>query len=140
MIIKEFRELLRDRRTLAMLFVMLILLLFIFGYAANFSIDRVKVAIVGQGVQSYVDHVTDMGTVKDNVTIVEVDPNRQGEDNVADLFRDRTVDAVVSVNNDVDDTKMLTDQADVFIDGSSLFADQSAKKVFLQMNAEDIRA
>lgn len=123
-----------------MLFVMLILLLFIFGYAANFSIDRVKVAIVGQGVQSYVDHVTDMGTVKDNVTIVEVDPNRQGEDNVADLFRDCTVDAVVSVNNDVDDTKMLTDQADVFIDGSSLFADQSAKKVFLQMNAEDIRA
>ena len=32
--VKEFRELVRDRRTLAMLIVMPLLLLVIFGYAA----------------------------------------------------------------------------------------------------------
>ena len=47
MIIKEFRELGRDRRTLAMLIVMPLLLLVIFGYAANFYVSTVKAAVVG---------------------------------------------------------------------------------------------
>ena len=47
MIVKEFRELVRDRRTLAMLVVMPLLLLIIFGYAANFSVSSVKAAVVG---------------------------------------------------------------------------------------------
>src|ERR1700759_3432816 len=55
MIVKEFRELVRDRRTLAMLIVMPLLLLVIFGYAANFYVSSLKTAVVGpqggQGVQ-----------------------------------------------------------------------------------------
>ena len=47
MIVKEFRELRRDRRTLAMLIAMPLLLLVIFGYAANFEVKTVKVAVVG---------------------------------------------------------------------------------------------
>ena len=47
MIVKEFRELVRDRRTLAMLIVMPLLLLIIFGYAANFYVTSVKAAVVG---------------------------------------------------------------------------------------------
>src|SRR5437660_1495494 len=47
MIVKEFRELVRDRRTLAMLIVMPLLLLVIFGYAANFYVSSVKTAVVG---------------------------------------------------------------------------------------------
>jgi ABC-2 type transport system permease protein len=39
MIVKEFRELIRDRRTLAMLVVLPLLLLIIFGYAANFYVS-----------------------------------------------------------------------------------------------------
>ena len=45
--VKEFRELVRDRRTLAMLIVMPLLLLVIFGYAANFYVSSVKTAVVG---------------------------------------------------------------------------------------------
>src|SRR5258705_467613 len=41
MMVKEFRELVRDRRTLAMLIVMPLLLLVIFGYAANFYVSSV---------------------------------------------------------------------------------------------------
>ncbi|HMK12979.1 MAG TPA: ABC transporter permease [Acidimicrobiales bacterium] len=47
MVVKEFRELRRDRRTLAMLIVMPLLLLVIFGYAANFYVSSVKAAVVG---------------------------------------------------------------------------------------------
>ena len=49
MIVKEFRELSRDRRTLAMLIGMPLLLLVIFGYAANFRVPTVTAAAVGPG-------------------------------------------------------------------------------------------
>jgi ABC-2 type transport system permease protein len=47
MVVKEFRELRRDRRTTAMLVVLPLLLLVIFGYAANFTIDSVRTEVVG---------------------------------------------------------------------------------------------
>ena len=47
MFVKEFRELVRDRRTLGMLVMMPLLLLVIFGYAANFYVSSLKTAVVG---------------------------------------------------------------------------------------------
>ncbi len=47
MIIKEFRELVRDKRTLGLLVAMPLLLLVIFGYAANFYVSSVQTAVVG---------------------------------------------------------------------------------------------
>ena len=41
--IKEFQELKRDRRTLAMIIMLPLLLLLVFGYAANFSVDHINV-------------------------------------------------------------------------------------------------
>ena len=46
-VLKEFQELRRDRRTLALLIVMPLLLLVIFGYAANFTVDHLSVAVYG---------------------------------------------------------------------------------------------
>ena len=40
MIVKEFRQLKRDRRTLAMLVALPVLLLVVFGYAARFEVSR----------------------------------------------------------------------------------------------------
>jgi ABC-2 type transport system permease protein len=47
MIVKEFRELRRDRRTVAMLVVLPVLLLVMFGYAANFSLSSLRTVVVG---------------------------------------------------------------------------------------------
>jgi ABC-2 type transport system permease protein len=47
MIAKEFRELLRDRRTLGMLVALPLVLLVIFGYAANFYVSSLSTAVVG---------------------------------------------------------------------------------------------
>lgn len=47
MITKEFRQLRRDRRTLAMMVALPVLLLVVFGYAASFDVDEIPTTIVG---------------------------------------------------------------------------------------------
>jgi len=49
MIAKEFRELRRDRRTVAMLIVLPVVLLVVFGYAANFKVSSIPVVVTGPG-------------------------------------------------------------------------------------------
>jgi len=47
MVVKEFRQLRRDRRTLAMMIVLPILLLVVFGYAASFDVKVIPTVAVG---------------------------------------------------------------------------------------------
>ncbi len=47
MIVKEFRQLRRDRRTLAMMIALPIILLVVLGYAASFDVTSVSVTVVG---------------------------------------------------------------------------------------------
>jgi ABC-2 type transport system permease protein len=49
MIVKEFRQLRRDRRTLAMMIVMPVILLIVFGYAASFDVSGIPTAVAGPG-------------------------------------------------------------------------------------------
>ncbi len=49
MIVKEFRQLRRDRRTLAMMIVMPVLLLVVLGYAASFDVSVVPTVVAGPG-------------------------------------------------------------------------------------------
>ena len=47
MVAKEFRQLRRDRRTLAMMIVLPVLLLVVFGYAASFNVSDIPTVVVG---------------------------------------------------------------------------------------------
>ena len=47
MIVKEFRQLRRDRRTLAMMIVMPVILLIVFGYAASFDVSTIPTVVAG---------------------------------------------------------------------------------------------
>ena len=47
MIVKEFRQMRRDRRTLAMMIVLPVLLLVVLGYAASFNVSSIPVAVAG---------------------------------------------------------------------------------------------
>ena len=51
MVAKEFRELRRDRRMVAMMIVLPVVLLVVFGYAANFKVHDIPVVTVGPGAQ-----------------------------------------------------------------------------------------
>ena len=49
MVSKEFRELRRDRRTVAMMILLPVVLLIVFGYAANFKVSGIPAVVVGPG-------------------------------------------------------------------------------------------
>src|SRR5215472_9355272 len=51
MVSKEFRELRRDRRTMALMIVLPVALLIVFGYAANFKVSNIPTVVVGPGAQ-----------------------------------------------------------------------------------------
>src|SRR5262245_376358 len=109
MIIKEFRELGRDRRTLAMLIVMPLLLLVIFGYAANFNVSTVKAAVVGPQAEQLAAQLPSFF----DVTVTE--PSSTQSDAEA-LLQDNKVD--VAFVSGQTPTRAL-------VDGSNLFAAQS---------------
>ena len=47
MVAKEFRQLRRDRRTVAMMIVLPVVLLVVFGYAASFNVNKIPTVVVG---------------------------------------------------------------------------------------------
>src|ERR1700751_3943651 len=114
MIVKEFRELVRERRTLAMLIVMPLLLLVIFGYAANFYVSSVKTAVVGPQASQVVAMLPSFF----DVTVTEPAGTQAGtQADAQTLLRDNTVDVA-----------FVTGKTPVpaLVDGSNLFAAQSA--------------
>jgi ABC-2 type transport system permease protein len=113
MIIKEFRELRRDRRTLAMLIVMPLLLLVIFGYAANFYVSSVKAAVVGPQATVAASVLPDFF----DVTVVDTTGDRSTAE---ELLRDNTVDVAFVTG----ETPVVA-----LVDGSNLFAAQSIVSV-----------
>jgi ABC-2 type transport system permease protein len=108
MVIKEFRQVRRDRRTLALMIVIPLLLLVVFGYAARFDIKQVPTAVVGPGAE-----VIAAG-LPEPLSVVIVDPtgDRASAENL--LRRSRAMIAVVTGTP-------LT----ILVDGSELFAAQS---------------
>ena len=114
MILKEFRELRRDRRTMAMLIALPIVLLVIFGYAANFTIDELTTAIVGPGAEQTEAALPELFVVN------QTHASGTTED-AKELVKDNKADVVIDTN-----TKPPT----AYVDGSSLFAAQTAVGAF----------
>lgn len=114
MILKEFRELRRDHRTMAMLIALPIVLLVIFGYAANFTIDELTTRVIGPGAQQVESALPDLFVVD------TVDATATTEDGLA-WVRDNEADVVIDTT---------TQPATAYVDGSSLFAAQTAVGAF----------
>ena len=72
MIVKEFRQMRRDRRTLAMMIFMPILLLVILGYAASFDVTSIPVAVAGPQA-GLIEHV-----LRPPFNVVSSEPGRGG--------------------------------------------------------------
>lgn len=60
MIVKEFRQVRRDRRTLAMLIVMPVILLLVFGYAARFDVEEIPTAVLGADAVAAADRLPEI--------------------------------------------------------------------------------
>jgi ABC-2 type transport system permease protein len=109
MILKEFRQLRRDKRTVAMLIAIPVILLTVFGYAARFDIKDIPTAVLGPGAELAEASLTEP------FDVVIVDATR-GADRAHDLLRDG--DAVVAVVTGPEPT--------IYLDGTELFTAQSA--------------
>ena len=59
-ILKEFRQLKRDRRTVAMLFLLPLFFLVVFGYAASFDVKTVPTIVVGPRAQSAATYLSNL--------------------------------------------------------------------------------
>ena len=119
MIVKEFRQLKRDRRTLAMLVVLPVLLLVVFGYAARFEVSDVPVDVVGPLAEQVASQL------RAPFQVVDVDPSA-GKSFVESRLRDG--DAAVG---------LVTGQHPLLavMDGTQLFAVQAAEGALARMTA-----
>ncbi|WP_353808647.1 ABC transporter permease [Agromyces sp. SYSU T00194] len=126
--LKEFQELRRDRRTLGMLVVMPLLLLVIFGYAANFTVDEFDTVIVGSDAEQIETLIDDNAELADHLNVVDVDASGDATD-AEDALRDGVADVAIDVD-------MAAGTAEVYLDGSNLFAAQSALVLFSQLQQQ----
>jgi len=119
MVVKEFRQVRRDKRTLAMMIVMPVMMLIIFGYAASFDVSEVEVAAFGPGAEQLA------ARLPAPFAVVATDPAAGREEA---LERLRRGDVVVAI---------LADPAApaVLIDGSQLFAARAAVQAFTALGS-----
>jgi ABC-2 type transport system permease protein len=110
MIVKEFRQVRRDRRTLAMMIVLPVLLLVVLGYAASFDVKTITVAVAGP------DAAAAGQLLGPPFTVVESAAG-QGQAWARDQLRDGQADMAVVTGGS---------RSAVYIDGSQLFAARAA--------------
>jgi ABC-2 type transport system permease protein len=122
--LKEFRELRRDRRTLAMLFLLPFLFLVVFGYAASFDITDVPTVVVGPGAPAVAAFLP--GTF--DVLATDAGGDQATAEDELRLGR-----AVVAVVTSADGGGKAT----VLIDGTELFAAQAALRSLAELQATD---
>jgi ABC-2 type transport system permease protein len=113
LIIKEFRQLRRDRRTLALLFMLPVLFLIVFGYAASFDVEQVPTIAVGPSARLAAERLPATFEVR------AVRPD-EGRDHAERALRGG--EAVVAVVAGASPGE----RAVLLVDGTELFAAQAA--------------
>jgi ABC-2 type transport system permease protein len=118
--VKELRQVRRDRRSLALMIVMPLTLLVVFGYAASFDVESVETAVVGP----FAERVTP-DDLPDLADVIRVDAT-------ADLAEAERVlrdgEATVAL--------FAAPEAAVLVDGSDLFAARAAVSEIEQLAAQ----
>jgi len=116
--LKELRQVRRDRRMVALMIVMPLVLLIVFGYAASFDVDQVRTLVTGPQAESVAGRLP---------APLEVVDTRQGDGR--DQAEQALVDgeAMVAVVTGEPGGRPL-----VLLDGSQLFAARSAQTALAQ--------
>lgn len=110
MIMKEFRQMRRDRRTVGLMVGLPVMMLVIFGYAARFDVTTLEIGVVGPQAEQIAASLPDFFDVQ------QIDV-QAGRAEAEDLLRNHEVSAALVTG--VTAPTML-------IDGSELFSAQSA--------------
>jgi ABC-type multidrug transport system permease subunit len=119
LIVKEFRQVRRDHRTLAMMIVLPLVLLIVFGYAASFDVSEIDTILMGPGAEEV------EGQLPDLFEVVETAP---AGDRAAAIDELRDGHAVVAI--------VTGQRPQILVDGSELFAAKSAVATFANAPAQ----
>jgi len=119
MVAKEFRQLRRDRRTVAMMIVLPVVLLVVFGYAANFDVHDIPTVVVGPGARPAA------ASLRPPFHVTEVDPAAGAAIARSRLQDGQAVVAVVTGGASVD----------VLMDGTQLFSVETAEGALAKLAA-----
>lgn len=111
MIVKEFRQMTRDRRTVALMVGLPLMLLVIFGYAARFDVTEVETLVVGPNA------ATVASTLDDVYVVSELDPSGDRASAEEAL---RNSDVAVAVVADGEGSTLLVDGTELFVAQSTL--------------------
>lgn len=122
-VLKEFRQLRRDRRTVAMLFLLPFLFLVVFGYAASFDVKAVPTLVVGPRAGLVA------ALLPAQLHVVAVRPGDTAAQATDALRRGDAVVAVVTPSAPGAAPQLL-------IDGTELFAAQAALRALAQVQAQ----
>lgn len=111
MLIKEFQQLRRDHRTVALLVIQPLVLLIVFGYAASFDVDQIRAVVGGPQAEQVA------AQLPGEIDVVDVDPDTDRAAVTDDL---RNGEATLGI---------ITGEAPVaLIDGSDLFAARALQR------------
>jgi ABC-2 type transport system permease protein len=121
MIVKEFRQIRRDRRTLAMMIVLPVLLLVVLGYAASFDVKSITVVAAGP------EAATAQQVLGAPFKVVQTAPG-QGRTWATDQLRDGKADVALVTG---------AARPQVYIDGSQLFAARTALAALASREARE---
>jgi ABC-2 type transport system permease protein len=117
--LKEFRQLRRDRRTMAMLFLLPFLFLVVFGYAASFDVKEVPTLVVGPGAPLVA------AALPSELRVVATRPGDGAAQARDALRRGEAVAAIVTPAH-------VGAAAQLYLDGTELFATQAALRALAQ--------
>jgi ABC-2 type transport system permease protein len=115
---KEFRQVRRDRRTLAMMLALPVLLLIVFGYAASFNVTSLDVEVLGPQAEQLAPQIEKVGDDQGiTINVVKTDPSGTESTGTEDLRNNVAQVAIVTGGS----------EALALIDGSQLFTAQAAE-------------
>jgi len=115
MVRKEFRQLRRDRRTLALMIIVPLLLLVVFGYVARFDVKEIPTAVLGSRAEMVAGFLEAEDRDPFDVTLVDPSGDRAAGEDL--LRRSRVIIAILA--DELPPTFL--------VDGSEMFAAQSAR-------------
>ncbi len=95
MVTKEVRQVRRDRRTLAMMIVMPVMLLVVFGYAASFDVSRIEVSVSGPGAGLVTEMLVEPFELVETAGADPVEALRRNEADVAIVTRPGSATAYI---------------------------------------------
>ncbi|HYF75494.1 MAG TPA: ABC transporter permease [Symbiobacteriaceae bacterium] len=123
---KEFIQIRRDRRTLAMMIALPMLWLLMFGYAFSFDVQEVTVAVVDNSGTEIGGLVAD--AFKSYDRFIQTDLSEPSEAGIRDaMYRDELQMGIIIPKGYADPGN--NDQIQVLVDGSDLFAAQTGARL-----------